>query len=376
MTSSPKKDLVLVTGGSGHLGAFCVLALLRTGRYAVRTTVRTASRIQDAKAKYQHAGATDSQIAAIDFVTLDLITDSGQAWTAACTGVKYVFHTAGLIATGKEKTEDELLPDLKNGTLRVLRAAKAAGGVKRVVFTSSVAAIAHGFGMKRNYTMPFTEEDWTDLSGQVEKVHVYTRSKTLQEQAAWEFIHSQEGEEEEKEDRLEMVAICATAMYGPTLSKEFASSLKLIAILMSGMPGVPQYGTSMVDARDVADLHVLAMESEKASGQRYLAISGTEEEVNSESAVCNFVTVMRSAEILRDGLPKEKTGKIPTRTLPNFVMRAAGYFDPVVSVCLPDLGKELAGSFKKSRDELGWKPRPVDVALLASARSMIEFGAV
>ncbi|PIA92275.1 putative oxidoreductase [Cercospora beticola] len=372
MTSSPKKDLVLVTGGSGHLGAFCVLALLRTGRYAVRTTVRTASRIQDAKAKYQHGGATDAQIAAIDFVTLDLNNDTDEAWTAACVGVKYVFHVAGLIATGKEKTEDDLLPFLKNGTLRVLRAAKTAG-VKRVVFTSSVASIAHGLGSKRNYTQPFTEEDWTDLSGQAEKVHIYVRSKTLQEKAAWEFINSQEGSDEEK---MEMVVINATAMYGPTLSKEFASSLKLIAILMGGMPGVPQYGTSMVDARDVADLHVLATESEKANGQRYLAITGTEEEVNSESAVCNFVTVMRSAEILREELPKEKTGKIPTRTLPNFVMRAAGYFDPVVSVCLPDLGKELAGSFRKARDELGWKPRPVDVALLDSARSMMDFGVV
>ncbi|USW51021.1 Putative NAD-dependent epimerase/dehydratase, NAD(P)-binding domain superfamily [Septoria linicola] len=368
MTNSASSQLVLVTGGSGHLGSHCVLQLLQKG-YQVRTTVRTQSRVEDAKAKYRHGGATDEQISAIEIVILDLVNDTDSAWTKACTGAKYLLHTAGLIATGKEKDVNELLIPLKDGTLRVLRAAKAAG-VHKVVFTSSVAAIAQGHGPKRGKSQPFTEEDWTDLSDKKEKLHVYPRAKTIQEQAAWEYIKSEEGE------GLEMTVINPVAMYGPSLSKEFASSLKLIGILLGGMPGVPQYGTGMVDVRDVAELHVKAMESEAANGQRYLAISGTSKEVESQDAVCDFVSMISSAEILRNGLPVERTSKIPTRTLPNFVMRAAGYFDPVVGVCLPDLGKELAGSFAKARKELDWKPRTVEEALLSSANSLIEFGAV
>ena len=188
--------------------------------------------------------------------------------------------------------------------------------------------------------------------------------------AAWEYIKSDDGK------GLEMTTINPTALYGPSLSKNFASSLKLVPILLGGMPGVPQYGTGMVDARDVADLHIRAMESPAANGQRYLAISGRSNEVDSEDSVCEFVNMLESGDILRKGLPAEKTGKIPTRTLPNFVMRAAGYFDPVVGVCLPDLGKELAGSFAKAKKELGWEPRTIDEALLSSAKSLIEFGVV
>lgn len=367
--SGGTKDTVLVTGGSGHLGGYCVLQLLQKG-YTVRTTVRTTSRIDEAKGKYRHGGATEEQIASVEFVVLDLVSDNDEDWTKACTGAKYVLHTAGMIATGLEKHEDELLIPLKTGTLRVLRAAKAAH-VHKVVFTSSVAAIAHGHGMKRGKSEPFTEEDWTDLSNQKEKLHVYPRAKTLQEQAAWEYIHSEAGQ------GLEMTTINPVALYGPSLSKNFASSLKLVPILLGGMPGVPQYGTGMVDARDVADLHIRAMESSAANGQRYLAISGRSHELEAgKDSVCDFVNMILSGDILRQGLPEEKTGKIPTRTLPNFVMRAAGYFDPVVGVCLPDLGKELAGSFAKARRELGWEPRTIDEALLSSAKSLVEFGVV
>ena len=115
----------------------------------------------------------------------------------------------------------------------------------------------------------------------------------------------------------------------------------------------------MVDVRDVADIHVKAMESPTANGQKYLAISGRAHEIDpASSGVCDFVSMVSASDILRKNLPAEKTAKLPTRTLPNFVMRAAGYFDPVVGVCLPDLGKELAGSFAKARAELGWQPGP------------------
>ncbi|KAK4619652.1 Phenylacetaldehyde reductase [Fulvia fulva] len=366
--ASSQSDLVLVTGGSGFLGSHLILQLLSKG-YTVRTTVRSTSRIEETRAKLSCGGATQDQIAKLEIRTLDLVTDSNEAWTKACSGAEYVLHTAGMIATGKEKQVDDLLVPMREGTLRVLRAAKAAG-VPKVVFTSSIASIAHGHG-KRGKSEPFTEEDWTDLTEKKEQLHIYPKAKTLQEQAVWDFIKSPEGQ------GLEIAVICPGAIYGPTLSKEYASSLKLIGILLGGMPGVPQYGTAMVDVRDVADLHIKVMESPKTHAQKYLAISGRADEIEPASnCVCEFVSMVRAADILRKNLPAEKTSKLPTRTLPNFVMRAAGYFDPVVGVCLPDLGKELAGSFVKARSELGWQPRSVDEALLASANSHIEFGVV
>ncbi|KAF7192227.1 Tetraketide alpha-pyrone reductase 2 [Pseudocercospora fuligena] len=367
------KDLVLVTGGSGFLGGYIVLQLLQKG-YSVRTTVRTPSRVEEARAKLKHGGATSDQLTnQLEIIVLDLITSTDPEWSKACEGAKYAMHTAGMIATGKEKTLEELVTPLKEGTLRVLQAS-AQAGVQKFIFTSSVAAIAHGHGMQRDKSQPFTEEDWTDLTDSKEKLHIYPRAKTLQEQAVWEFVKEHN---ETAERKMELAVVCPAAIYGPTLSKEFASSLKLVPILLGGMPGVPQYGTSMVDVRDCADLHIKALENEKANGQRYLAISGRAEEVTSENGVCNFVDIITCAEILRNGLAADKTKKIPTRKLPNFVMRAAGYFDPVVGVCLPDLGKELAGSFQKARRELEWEPsKTIDESLLDSARSLIEFEAV
>ncbi|KXT18031.1 hypothetical protein AC579_4595 [Pseudocercospora musae] len=371
MTSST--DLVLVTGGSSFLGAYIVLQLLQKG-YSIRTTVRTPSRIEEAKAKLKHGGATGEQLSnQVEIIVLDLVTSSDSEWSKACTGAKYVMHTAGMIATGKEKTLGELVTPLKEGTLRVLRAS-AQACVQKFIFTSSVAAIAHGHGTQRDKSQPFTEGDWTDLTDSKEKLHIYPRAKTLQEQAVWEFVteHDDSGQ-----GKMELAVVCPAAIYGPTLSKEFASSLKLVPILLGGMPGVPQYGTSMIDVRDCAELHIKVLESSKANGQRYLAISGRAEEVASENGVCGFVDILTCAEILRNGLPADKTKKIPTRKLPNFVMRAAGYFDPVVGVCLPDLGKELAGSFEKAKRELGWRPsKTVDESLLDSAKSLIEFEAV
>lgn len=361
------EDLILVTGGSGFLGSHVVIQLLQQG-LSVRTTVRSQSRAEDAKAKLKYGGATEEQLTRLEIVILDLVESSDQEWAAACNGAKYVLHTAGMIATGKEKTYQELLTPLRDGTLRLLRASVAAG-VKRFIFTSSIAAIAQGHGIKRTKSRPFTEEDWSDLTDAKEKLHVYPRAKTMQEQAVWEFMKADGNE-------MELVVICPAAIYGPTMSKEFASSLKLIPILLGGMPGTPQYGTGIVDVRDVADLHLRAMISEKANGQRYLAISGRADELQREDMVCEFVDIMAAADFLRENLPKDKIGKIPTRKLPNFVMRAAGYFDPVVSICLPDLGKESSGSSAKARRELGWKPRTVDEALLSSARSLMEFEVV
>lgn len=236
--ASPPKDTVLVTGGSSFLGGYCILKLLETGRYSIRTTVRTPARVEETRSNLRHGGATDEQVSGIEIIVADLFTDDDATWQKACTGVRYVLHVAGLIPTGKEKRLEELLDFLKPGALRVMRAAKAAG-VEKVVFTSSIATLAHGHGT-RDKSEPFTEEDWTDMSGSKETIHIYPRAKTLTEQAVWEYVNEGEGK------GMQLSVICPAAMYGPSLNKDYRGSLKLILILCGGTPGMPHYGTGMV----------------------------------------------------------------------------------------------------------------------------------
>jgi nucleoside-diphosphate-sugar epimerase len=236
---SPPKDVVLVTGGSSFLGGHTLLALLSLDKYTLRTTVRTASRVEETRQNLLHGGATPAQVDSISILVADLLTDSDATWFAACTSAKYVIHVAGKIPTGKEKKLEELSVPLQQGATQLLTAAKAAG-VKRVVFTSSIATLAHGHGT-RDKTSPFTEEDWTDLSDEKEVVHIYPRAKTLTEKLAWEFV-SERGEGQ----GMELAVVCPAAMYGPSLNKDYRASLKLILILCGGTPGMPYYGTGMV----------------------------------------------------------------------------------------------------------------------------------
>lgn len=240
-TTSTSNDVVLVTAGSSFLGGHSILKLLERGQYSIRTTVRTPARVEETKQNLRHGGATEEQVAGIDIVVADLFTDDDETWQKACTGARYVIHVAGMIPTGKEKRLEELLGPLQQGAQRLLRAAKAAN-VEKVVFTSSIATLAHGHGT-RDKTEPFTEEDWTDLSGSKETVHIYPRAKTLTEQAAWEYVNEGEGK------GMQLSVICPAAMYGPSLNKDYRASLKLILILCGGTPGMPYYGTGMVSWR-------------------------------------------------------------------------------------------------------------------------------
>ncbi|EGP82809.1 uncharacterized protein MYCGRDRAFT_77663 [Zymoseptoria tritici IPO323] len=368
-STSTANDTVLVTGGSSFIGGYTILKLLERGQYSIRTAVRSQGRVEETRSNLRYGGATEEQVAGIDIVVADLIADDDKTWQKACAGARYVIHVAGMIPTGKEKRLEELLVPLRQGVLRMLGAAKAAG-VEKVVFTSSIATLAHGHGA-RDKTEPLTEDDWTDLSDEKEKVHIYPRAKTLTEQAAWEYVNEGDGK------GMHLTVICPAATYGPSLNKDYRASLKLILILCGGTPGMPYYGTGMVDVRDVAELHVRAMESEKANGQRYLAIARCTSNSTSEAQdVCNFVDIVTSADILRKGLPAENTKKITKLMIPNWVMRMASWFDPVVNLCLPDLGKELAGSNAKARRDFQWEPITVEESVLAGARSLKEFGLI
>jgi nucleoside-diphosphate-sugar epimerase len=341
--SQAQMETVLVTGGSGYLGGWCVIELLRRG-YRVRTTVRDLSREQDVRALVAsevHAGDRLTVVAA------DLRGDDG--WEQAVRGCDRVLHVASPFPPAQPKDPDELIVPAREGTLRVLGAALEAE-VGRVVVTSSVAAIRNG-GKPR--TAPLTEEDWTDPANP--KLTPYARSKTIAERSAWEFMRER-GEAER------LAVVNPGAILGPVLSDDRSYSLQVIERLLKGMPRTPRIGFSFVDVRDIADLQLTAMTASEAGGERFIAAGP-------------FLWMSQVAGVLRDRLGEE-AAKVPKRTVPNLVVRGMAIFDPGIRSVVGDLGKRAELSNEKARARLGWAPRPVEETIVDCAESMMRKGVV
>jgi dihydroflavonol-4-reductase len=300
---------VLVTGGTGFLGGWCVAELLKQG-YDVRTTVRDRKREQAVRDAVAAAGAQDGTRLSVH--QADLMSDDG--WADAVSGCRHVLHVASPFPPVQPKDPDELIVPARDGALRVLRAALDAG-VERIVMTSSVAAV-RGSRDSTEQT-PFTEADWTD--GDDTKLTPYVRSKTLAERAAWQLARDRGAE-----DRL--AAINPGAIIGPALNNDHSYSLQAVQRLLNGdMPAAPRLGFSFVDVRDVAELHLLAMTKPEAGGERFIA---TDE----------FMWMPDLAKVLRERLG-EQAAKVPKRTAPDFVIRAMSRFDPSIRSFVGDLGK-------------------------------------
>jgi nucleoside-diphosphate-sugar epimerase len=335
---------VLVTGGSGFVGSHCILQLL-AGGHEVRTTVRNLQREGDVRALLREGGADPGNL--LSFFAADLRSDGG--WREAVASCDYVLHVASPFPNTVPKNEDELITPAREGTLRVLRAARDAG-VKRVVLTSSFAAI--GYGHKEQQA-PFDETNWTNLNAP--DVLPYVKSKTLAERAAWDFIATQGG-------GLELSAVNPVGVFGPVLGADYATSILIVQKLMDGaMPGCPKLKFGAVDVRDVADLHVRAMTHPNAKGERFLAIAG------------DFMWIVEIAKIVKQRIGAAAK-RVPTRELPNFLIRLAALRDPSAKQLLPELGKRKNATSAKARRLLGWAPRSAGEAIVATADSLVRLG--
>jgi nucleoside-diphosphate-sugar epimerase len=247
---------VLVTGGSGFIGSHCILQLLAAG-YEVRTTVRNLNREAEVRAMLKAGGAEAGS--RLTFVAADLTQDAG--WTEAVGGCEFVLHVASPFPAGPPKHEDDLIIPAREGALRVLRASRDAG-VKRVVLTSSYAAI--GYGMQP-LGRPFDERDWSDPEA---GIGAYAKSKTLAERAAWEFIGREGG-------GMELAVVNPVGVFGPVLGADYSTSILIVSKMLDGaLPGLPQIWFGAVDVRDVADMHLRAMTQAAAAGERFLAVAG------------------------------------------------------------------------------------------------------
>ncbi|TPX16286.1 uncharacterized protein E0L32_003935 [Thyridium curvatum] len=341
-TSVKGTETVLVTGGSGFLAGHLIAKLITDG-YTVRATIRSSSKEAGARQAVLDAGVDTAD--RLTFLVADLTVDDG--WPEAMQGCTFVHHVASPFPSSDPKNEDEVIRPAKEGTLRVLMFARNAG-VKRVIMTSSFAAIGYGHKSKHS----FNEEDWSVIDGEV-AVPAYHKSKTLAEKAAWDFIG--EGQS------LELCVINATGIFGPVLSPDLSSSIQIVKnMLTGGMAACPQLYFGVVDVRDAAYLHVLAMLKPEAKGQRIIATS--------DGGPTSMIGI---ANIIRRGRP-QYARRVPTRELPNFVVRTAALFSPAFRRLLPGLGvsKQIDNSKAIS---MGWNPRSIEECICDTVDSLVRY---
>lgn len=335
---------VLVTGGSGFVGSHCILQLLAAGN-EVRTTVRSLKREGDVRAMLRVGGAEPGE--RLTFAAADLEKDEG--WPQAVAGCEYVLHVASPLPRSVPKNEDELIVPAREGTLRVLRAARDAG-VKRVVVTSSFAAVGYGFKQRE---APYSEKDWANPDG--DDVLPYTKSKIFAERAAWDFMAKEGG-------ALELSVVNPVGVFGPVLGPDYSASILLVQRLMDGaIPGCPRLYFGVVDARDLADLHLRAMTNPAAKGERFLGVTG------------DFMSMLDIAKTLRERMGAAAK-RVPTRELPNWLVRLAAMRDPAIKLILPELGKVKNATNEKARRVLGWAPRSREDAIVATGESLVRLG--
>ena len=336
---------VLVTGITGFVAQHIVIQLLAKG-YNVRGTMRSLKRAEEVRSVLRKFAPRADEI---EFVGADLSSDKG--WAEAVKDCTYVQHIASPFPAVHPKDEMELIRPARDGALRVLKAAKAAG-VKRVVMTSSMASIAYGHGDKRPEISD--ETMWSDPSGPDNTP--YTKSKTIAERAAWDYVNG-DGK------GLELAVINPTGILGPALSVDVSTSLEIPIRLLNGKtPGVPRIGFSFVDVRDVAECHVKAMELPEAAGERFIATH-------------DFLWFAEAAEILRGKFPAYDK-KIPLRKIPDFALKLMAVFQPVYKQTVTELGRTRKASNAKASRVLGVKFRTAAEALTASAQSLIELKVV
>jgi nucleoside-diphosphate-sugar epimerase len=314
---------VLVTGGSGYVGTQLIAALLRDGT-TVRTTVRSLDGEAGLREAARRGGADD---ASLEVVTADLTADDG--WPGAVAGCEGIYHVATPMIQPKDP--DDLIVPARDGTLRVLRAARDAGA-RRVVLTSSFAAV----GYTPKPSADYTEADWTDPD--TPGLHPYPRAKTIAERAAWDFI-------EHEGAGTELVVVNPTFILGPTLTTQARSSLQMIKAMLDGkMSVVPRQRFGVADVRDVADLHIRAMATPEAAGQRFLALADGP-----------TISYLQLAQILRDRLGP-LAERVPTEEAPG------------------DEPPDLVIHNDRARNELGWRPRPAETTIVETAESLRDLG--
>lgn len=326
---------VLVTGISGYVGQHCAAELLKQG-YAVRGSVRNLAKTEEVVKGITKVIDPKGNL---EFCELDLMKDAG--WDKALEGCGFLLHVASPFVVKEPKDENELIKPAVDGTLRALKAAKKAG-VKRAVVTSSIVAMFGG--AKTSVTI--NQDSWTDVGAK--NVTAYLKSKTLAEQSAWDFIKHQTGD-----NTLELVVINPGPIYGPTLTGNLANeAMDVFKKMITGqMPMVPQAGFVMSDVRDVAAIHVKALENEHANGKRFIV---TTERAHSFQEVTQILKANGYA-------------KVSTKLAPTFLLKFMANFNAEMKGMLPFVGITVEADISDTKRTFNWQPIPFEKTVLDTA---------
>lgn len=344
MKESGKDTLVLVTGGTGFVASHIILQLLKQG-YRVRTTIRSMKRTGEVIEMMENGGIPDTSN--LSFVETDLLKDDN--WDIAVKDCDYVMHVASPIFLRLPKNEEEMIRPAIEGTMRVLKASRDMG-VKRVVMTSNFGAVGYSH---KDKTKVITEESWTNPN---EKgLSIYNKSKVLAEKAAWDFIKSEKG-------TLELSVINPMAIFGPSLNAVLSSGYGLLLNVLRGtMKSIPDISLGIVDVRDVADLHIRAMTSPVANGERFLALAG------------GSMSLLEISKFLKEKRP-EIAKNASLKPMPKWLLKLLSHFNKQARAILPMVGVYRNATNEKARTMLGWEPRTNEEAILATVESLVKFG--
>ncbi|MBL1226620.1 SDR family oxidoreductase [Enterococcus sp. BWR-S5] len=339
---------VLVTGGTGFVGMQIVLQLLKKG-YKVKTTVRSLKSKERVIEVLKSHGV--SMIENLSFAKADLSKDDG--WDAAMEGCDYVLSVASPVFFDIPEDENEVIRPAVEGIIRILKAANRSG-VKRVVMTSNFGAV--GFSKKKGAQVITTEEDWTDENEP--GLSVYEKSKLLAEKAAWSYIET-EGKQ------LEFATVNPVAIFGPSLNNHVSGSFELLTNLLNGSTKrIADIPLNIVDVRDVAELHIRAMVTPEAKGQRFIASADGQ------------ISMVEIAQLIRRERP-ELADKIPTRKLPNILIEAGAMVNQHAREGKLFLDMNRNVSNEKAKKILGWQPLSTqEQATLAAVDSLVKYGLI
>lgn len=341
-----EKPIVLVTGANGFVAIHTIVRLLEAG-YHVRGTIRDITRgtaLRQTIVKYTDADER------LELFQADLLFDDGwDKFTRDCT---YVLHLASPFPLNAPKDENDLIRPAREGTLRVLRAA-AESGVRRVVLTSSIAAIAYGHPTEKTH---FDESDWSQADQT--DIGAYPKSKTLAEQAAWDFVDSLPADR-----ALELAVINPGLVLGPLPDTHARTSAVLVrTLLQATLPGLARVHFNAVDVRDVAAAHLAAMTHPEAAGQRFICVGDS-------------FWIADAAHLLKEQYAAAGY-KVRTNVFPDWMVRLVALVSKEARATVDSLGQELHLDNRKAQRVLGIHFRKMDEMVLDMAASMIAMGMV
>lgn len=325
---------VLLTGISGYIGQHCAVELLKNG-YAVRGSIRSLSKADQITEVIKKQIAPNGNL---EYCELDLLKDNG--WDKAVEGCDFVMHVASPFFSRIPKDENELIRPAVEGTLRALKAANNAG-VKRVVLTSSMVAMLGGIKGDEN----INQNSWTDVNAK--NATAYLKSKTLAEKSAWDFV---------KDKEMELVTIHPGPVYGPSLSNNLSGeSMSLFKRIITGeLSQMIHASINMSDVRDVAKIHVSALENNEAGNKRFIVAS---------DRAYSFAEITKL-------LKSKGYEKVSTKVAPNFMVKLLANFNSEMKGMMPYVGKKYQGDITETKSVFNWKPIEFEKMVVDTAESV------